>query len=627
MAITLAMRGLSGIMRLTSATLATITDQTWREIARIFRADPRRAIDQPYEFVELAAEALRRSADTAEIALVDSMIASYLHGAGAVARELPAVPLEQRLLAPFISGFTRDPVERELLLQSARAAWAAIKAKPSKLIYGEEKPLIEFPVIDAAVVSLINRQVVQPDDFYKLRATAKRSAFTVTAGLADEAIVRFRDVLVDVARTTTNREDFRRRMEAEFISLPVSDAHLEQVFRNNVNAAYSDGTDDLLELPQVAPGFPYRAYYAIRDARARKEHLAMEKLGLNGTNIYHYRDPVWQMFRPPWSWNSVVPETIVQGEVIFASKSWYSGQVFELITERGRRCSITKNHPVLTRNGFIPAQFLAEGIDLLGYECPVGQPVFPVNDDIDYPPARIDELFDSLRTLSGAISVETGSLDLHGDAQFGNGKVDIVATRRELLDWIESEISQCGKGRIFTNSHLDAILLSAQGAPLKLGSRHRTSTHDLPGTGKAGGMPISLAPIFCRVGPASNLHTSRFKSGSYCASTDSQFFGQLQLRHAGLVLPDKLLKINVHRYSGFVYDIQTKTGHMVANGIIQSNCRCGWVAMTIEDAAKAGVREAQEWLRTGIEPRHEWVKFPSFRPDPQWQRSTELVGV
>jgi hypothetical protein len=44
-------------------------------------------------------------------------------------------------------------------------------------------------------------------------------------------------------------------------------------------------------------------------------------------------------------------------------------------------------------------------------------------------------------------------------------------------------------------------------------------------------------------------------------------------------------------------------------------CRCGLNQQSIRTAAEKGVREAQEWLRTGQPPeRPEWVKPPAFDP-------------
>jgi 8-oxo-dGTP pyrophosphatase MutT (NUDIX family) len=59
----------------------------------------------------------------------------------------------------------------------------------------------------------------------------------------------------------------------------------------------------VLATPGVANLFPYRAYHAIHDDRVRPDHLALEKAGIGGSNIFRTDDPVWEIFRPPWGYN------------------------------------------------------------------------------------------------------------------------------------------------------------------------------------------------------------------------------------------------------------------------------------------------------------------------------------
>lgn len=164
-------------------------------------------------------------------------------------------------------------------------------------------PSIEFPIIDAAVRTLEDAGVVDSVFYYSLSNDAKRNAFTITADVTQKTLEKVREILSDNAEASGSRTQFMDRVRDAISDLPISEAHLEQVFRNNVNGAYSDGGEAALADPFVSDAFPYRAYYPIRDDRARPEHLEMEFLGLDGTNVYHYKDPVWQMFRPPWDWN------------------------------------------------------------------------------------------------------------------------------------------------------------------------------------------------------------------------------------------------------------------------------------------------------------------------------------
>lgn len=49
------------------------------------------------------------------------------------------------------------------------------------------------------------------------------------------------------------------------------------------------------------------------------------------------------------------------------------------------------------------------------------------------------------------------------------------------------------------------------------------------------------------------------------------------------------------------------------------NCRCEVIPLDKETAADYGVREAMEWVETGIAPEvPEWVKWPEFRPPDGW---------
>jgi len=51
------------------------------------------------------------------------------------------------------------------------------------------------------------------------------------------------------------------------------------------------------------------------------------------------------------------------------------------------------------------------------------------------------------------------------------------------------------------------------------------------------------------------------------------------------------------------------------------SCRCAWTPLTLKQAADLGIAEAQEWLRTGIEPAvPSWVPHPDFDLPPGWHR-------
>lgn len=50
--------------------------------------------------------------------------------------------------------------------------------------------------------------------------------------------------------------------------------------------------------------------------------------------------------------------------------------------------------------------------------------------------------------------------------------------------------------------------------------------------------------------------------------------------------------------------------------------RCSWTPITVRQAAEKGIKEAQEWLRTGVEPGDKaFVAMPPFQPPPGFQRA------
>lgn len=173
---------------------------------------------------------------------------------------------------------------------------------PAVLWPDEEPPVVRLPSIDNAVNLLRERNVVGADDFYGLSASARRQAFTITADLTESSLDRIRNRLADVMEQGPSLRAFRAAIVEDFDTLPLGAAHLEQVYRNNVNESFSQGMETILDHPMVDDGFPYRMYVAVHDARARKEHRSLETMGIDGTAVYHKDDPTWIRFRPPWSW-------------------------------------------------------------------------------------------------------------------------------------------------------------------------------------------------------------------------------------------------------------------------------------------------------------------------------------
>lgn len=179
----------------------------------------------------------------------------------------------------------------------------------------EPTPNVTFPVVEDALEVLADAPALARPDFRATAAAVKEGAFAITGDLTDSTVADVRDLLAENLAKGADREAF---VDAVVTRLgeggPLSESHVENIFRTNVAAAMSDGQDRALKAPLVVDAFPYRAYYATSDTRVRKEHRALEKLGLDGTNIYRADDPSFIKFRPPWdfqcrcSWTPVTVE-------------------------------------------------------------------------------------------------------------------------------------------------------------------------------------------------------------------------------------------------------------------------------------------------------------------------------
>ncbi len=168
---------------------------------------------------------------------------------------------------------------------------------------GGRGPEIEFPGLERAISQLAGRSLMSPEDFYAMTASARQQAFTVSGDLGEATIAKLHEILAENFRGPVDREGFSEEARKAITSLPISDAHLEQVFRNNTNESFSQGYEFVLDQPLVADEFPYRLYSAIHDDRVRDVHLGLERCGLDGTAVYHKDDPVWLAIRPPNDWN------------------------------------------------------------------------------------------------------------------------------------------------------------------------------------------------------------------------------------------------------------------------------------------------------------------------------------
>lgn len=201
------------------------------------------------------------------------------------------------------------PVDQQTYVQQALIAKEASPPIVPPRFTPPEPPsdapeAIHFPVIDEAVKQLAEKNVMTREKFDALDAASRAKAFTVANVSAEETLTKIRDSLAENIREGVDYETWKEKILQDVDSGTfLSEAHQENIFRTAIQTQFSDGQETVLSHPLVRSGFPYRARDAIHDERVRENHIALEKLGIQGTNIYRANDPVWQLFRVPWDYN------------------------------------------------------------------------------------------------------------------------------------------------------------------------------------------------------------------------------------------------------------------------------------------------------------------------------------
>lgn len=171
------------------------------------------------------------------------------------------------------------------------------------LFDGDDEPVVEFPRIQKAAESLANKRIVTPEEFKSLSAEMKSQAFTVAGDMGNDTIQTIRDVLSENIAKGASLREYEEALTEKIGTSKIGPAHLETVFRTNVQSAFRDGNNELESDPIVQEVFPFKEYIAVHDARSRSTHKMLEQLGLNGTNVYYTSDPFWDYFDPPWGYN------------------------------------------------------------------------------------------------------------------------------------------------------------------------------------------------------------------------------------------------------------------------------------------------------------------------------------
>lgn len=155
------------------------------------------------------------------------------------------------------------------------------------------------------------KQVLDPKQFARLQAAAKKRAFTI-ARLASRELLSTakgelarmleagKGAMVPGTHSGPDLRDFRKFMAERIESAgwtPTNKSHVETIYRTNVMTAYGAGRKAEMTQPQVLKARPYWQIRGVRDDRQRPSHAAAIGIVLEAT------DPFWKRAYPPFGFN------------------------------------------------------------------------------------------------------------------------------------------------------------------------------------------------------------------------------------------------------------------------------------------------------------------------------------
>lgn len=345
-------------------------------------------------------------------------------------------------------------------------------------------------------------------------------------------------------------------------------------YRLGQNEAWRDAQDNGV----IPPGMElWKTWVQIDRPTMREEHIP-----LDGETV---------PFDEPYSNGSMIPgdqgeyncfpgDTVVEGAFVGGLKAAYSGPLREIKTARGHCLRVTPNHPVLTAQGWVSAHALREGDAVLSDSGNIDRRSLRVGSVYDQQrPVIVEQVFDALSAHGTGTSRRASRQDLHGDAPFTDGEINIVWADADLLnesavgpfdsfdDWTlhAPDVNKAALPRRGSfDLHGERIALAASG---------RVGRSDL--TMGDGGVALESFPLqTAGVGRAAHWHTALGEASKQETATVPAFARELLQASAGAIAFDEVVEVRDITISGHVYDLHAVDGWILAQGIVISNCGC-----------------------------------------------------
>jgi hypothetical protein len=408
------------------------------------------------------------------------------------------------------------------------------------------------------------------------------------ASVTDLSVLEsLRESLVTIMQEGGTLRDWLSMLDDLGWRSPLGAGHEKTIFNTTLGTVMEGERYDLLA---GNPNVEFLVWDAIDDDRVDEECLALD-------GQTWPRDEFPPELWTPIHYNSFRPETAVSGSFVAGTRMLYAGKVIELETARGNHLAVTPNHPIATPSGFVAACELNKGSKVLAHcvgaekvRAAKGPRPTPETRDDQHEPARIDEVFGALVEIFGMRTADIVSGDFHGDAERGNGHVDIAGSEGVLRDRVAGKVGgDCKHLRLEPSNVSDVSSTSPGDVRLDRIGTPGTPAGG-PHSGEASGnmAGVTSTPPYRRVGATARLDAALQELAAEGVTADAGLFRELLERYPALVALDEVIDVCEVDWSGHVYDLQSTTGLIIAAGLVCSNCRCTVIPADADELDKLG---------------------------------------
>lgn len=484
-------------------------------------------------------------------------------------------------------------------------------------------------LIDAIAYAL-SREVVPSDDYYdKMQGIQRRQAVSI-AGMAQTEQIKFVMSQVNSALASGQTfEQFQKSVNLVDIDLPRY--RLRTIYRTNIQQAYAHGR--WTEQQRNKKDKPYLVRDEINDSKTRPHHAGKPINGMTRP----IDDPIWQYYYAPDEINCFLPHTTIAGDIECAMIRSYVGKAVELTTQSSKTMRVTSGHPVLTERGWVRADGINIGDNVLSYNHPIDSGdidslLGQVDNNQAVPTAKnlFESFFRDAFTSGGTASLKFNSdiingkininihdscllLDVNSDIFQGFKKIslinrDIAATEKGLVGFGASKTCLVLADIIFNKNAPDIASMSVEffcqsmladvGCSVNFDNFSFEFVIPRVGSRPCGrALPLSTTrglfdglPLDCfRLGLSSESDALVAEVALNGISADSGLFGHLSETHAREVFSDPVVNISHFDFSDHVYDFQSSESLVSSDSIITHNCRGKMRGLTADEAEARGL--------------------------------------